>query len=128
MTVPVTPEGQPPKPDTAPAGDTPPAYNTDPATAAILAALIGGGSSSGGSSGGGAAPVDPTIGAASSFYFQLWGIKPPAGYVEGKIAGGFDLFDFMAEQLARPGAAKQTFFRDKYAQYAGALASRLGTR
>lgn len=111
-----------------------PEFQLDPQAQAVLAALAasGGGSSSGGggsSSGGGSAgPVDPTISAAASFYFQLWGIKPPLGYIEGFIGGGHDLFDFMREQLARPGASKQKFYRDQYAQFASLLARTFGRR
>jgi hypothetical protein len=96
--------------------------------AALLGAAGGGGGSSSSGGGGSAGPADPTIGAAASFYFQLWGVKPPIGYIEGYIRQGHDLFDFMREQLARPGAAKQKFFRDQYAQFASLLARTFGRR
>ena len=88
----------------------------------------GSSSSSSSSSGGGSAPVDPTVSAAASFYYQLWGQKPPMGYIEGFIRGGHDLFDFMTWQLSRPGAAKQTFYRDEFARYAAVAARTFGKR
>jgi len=95
------------------------------------ASSSGGSSSSGSSSssgGGSSAPADPTVSAAASFYYQLWGAKPPMGYIEGFIRGGHDLFDFMTWQLSRPGAAKQQFYRDEFARYAAVAARTFGKR
>lgn len=97
----------------------------DPELQRTLAAILG--SSGSGGSSGGAAPVDPTVTAASSFYFQLWGRKPPTGYIEGFINQGHDLFDFMTFQLARPGADNQQHFRDEFARYS-ALAAQVFAR
>ena len=91
---------------------------------------IGGGTSSGGgsstSSTGGSAPVDPQVSAAASFYYQLWGTKPPAGYIENFLNGTRDLFDFIKFQLSRPNADNQIFFRDRFATYAAQVASIMG--
>jgi hypothetical protein len=121
--------GDSPAPSPEPPADTaPPTLNlTDPG----LLALLGQGSSSGGSSGGGSSgggPVDPTISAAASFYYQLWGTKPPQGYIEKFLDGSTDLFDFIRFQLGRPGADRQKFFRDQFAQYAQAAAQLFGRR
>jgi len=105
-------------------GDQVPEFNLGD-LGAILGGTSGGGSSG---NGGGGAPADPTISAAAQFYFQLWGIKPPLGYIEGFIGAGHDLFDFMREQLARPGASKQQFFRDQYARFSSLLAQAFGKR
>lgn len=113
-------------------GDVPVLDLTDPATQALLNALLGGGGDGGdggGSSGGGGGPPpDPTIGAAASFYFQLWGERPPMNYIEGFIKQGHDLFDFMSWQLSRPGAAKQQFYRDEFSRYAAVAARTFGKR
>ena len=87
---------------------------------------VGGTSSSGGTSSGTSAPVDPQVSAAVSFYYQLWGTKPPAGYIEHFLNGERDLFDFIKFQLSRSGADNQIFFRDRYATYAGQAASIMG--
>jgi hypothetical protein len=85
----------------------------------------GGTSTSGGSSGG-SASVDPQVSAAMSFYYQLWGTKPPAGYIEHFLDGTRDLFDFIKFQLSRPNADNQIFFRDRFATYAQQAASIMG--
>jgi hypothetical protein len=121
------PRGQP-APEPPPADETPPATETVPTLdlgdiGAILS--LGGDSSDGG---GGAAPVDPTVSAASSFYFQLWGVKPPEGYVENFLDGSTDLFDFITFQLSRPTADNQIFFRDRFASYAQQAAAIMARR
>ncbi len=108
-------------------GDGGPGTITIP-TDVLTGILSGAGSSSGGGGGGGGGSSDPTVSAAEQFYFQLWGVKPPTSYVASFIKGGHDLFDFMQWQLARPGAAKQQFYRDEYSRYAAELAQVMGTR
>lgn len=63
-----------------------------------------------------------------SFYYQLWGRKPPANYIESFLNGQHDLFDFIQFQLARPGADNQIYFRDRFAGYAAQAASIMGGR
>jgi hypothetical protein len=95
-----------------------------------LLGITGGGTSSGGggTSSGGGGTVDPTVSAATSFYFQLWGVKPPAGYIENFLNGERDLFDFIKFQLSRPRADNQIFFRDRFAAYAQQAAGIFATR
>lgn len=90
--------------------------------------LLGGGSGGGGGFGGGGAPEDPTVTAAKQFYFQLWGRKPPQGYVERFIDRGHDLYDFVVWQLSRPAARAQQYYRDQFARYASIAASVFGRR
>jgi len=103
--------------------ETPPTLDLTDLTT-LLGGVDGGTSSGGGSSGG--ATVDPTVSAATSFYFQLWGVKPPAGYIENFLNGTRDLFDFIKFQLSRPNADNQVFFRDRFATYAAQAASIMG--
>jgi hypothetical protein len=96
--------------------------------AQIIGKVLGGSGFGGFGSGGGSAPVDPTVAAAEQFYFQLWGRKPPEGYIESFIRQGHDLFDFMRWQLSRPGADNQQFYRDQFARYASIAAQVFGRR
>ena len=113
-------------------GNAPPTLDlTDPVITALLNMVVGGsgggGSSSGGGSSGGA-PVDPQVGEAASFYFQLWGKVPPAGYVQHFLNGETDVFDFIRFQLSRPGPRKTRFYANALSQYAAQAASIMGRR
>jgi hypothetical protein len=102
---------------------------TDPTILALLGLTggAGGGSSSSGG-GGSAAPSDPQFSEAYSFYVQLWGRKPPSGYVEHFLDGSTDIFDFMAFQLSRPGARKTRFYANALSGYAAQAAQLMGRR
>jgi hypothetical protein len=65
------------------------------------------GSSSGSSSGGssGSSGYDPNtaiIGQAKNVYFQLWGVYPPAGYIEKMVNNGMNIWEIADFERHKP--------------------------
>jgi len=112
----------PPAPGDAGGGGAqgPGGFQVDPATQAILDQLLGSSSTT--------KAVDPTVSAGERAYFQIWGVKPPHGYIQALAKQGLNVHEIIANELAKPGARKTSFYRDVYAKFAAQAASVMGMR
>ncbi len=106
------PEGQ-----QQPAGATP-QFQLDPQLAALLQQAQSSGSHK----------VDPTVAAGERIYFQIWGVKPPHGYIRHLVQQGMNVFEIAQHELSKPGARKTQYYRDRFAEAAYAIAQAMGFR
>lgn len=105
-------------------GGTPaPGFTIDPDTAKFLESILGPAGS-----GGGTRRVDPTVATASRDYFQIWGVDPPHGYIEGLVRSGMNRFEIISNELSKPQARRTAFYRDTYARLAATAAQLFGFR
>jgi len=77
---------------------------------------------------GGTKLVDPEVSAGERLYFQIWGTKPPKGYIEGLVKAGLNIFEIQAHELSKPGAKRTQYYQGKFADYAATLAQAMGFR
>jgi len=118
--------GGPPPTDGGKGGDggTPPTgFTIDPDTAKFLESILGPPGS-----GGGTKRIDPTVATASRDYFQIWGVDPPHGYIEGLVRSGMNRFEIISLELSKPQARRTAFYRDTYARLAATAAQLFGFR
>jgi hypothetical protein len=80
-----------------------------------------GGGGFGGFGGGGGGGVDPMVSAGWSLYFELWGQKAPAGYIEKLVGQGMNLLEIELHERSKPAFSK-TFAAPAAEEEAGTFA------
>ncbi len=76
----------------------------------------------------GAKAVDPTVAAGERSYFDIWGVKPPKGYIKALVGQGLNAFEIAYHELSKPGATRTSYWRDKEAYFASIAAQLFGRR
>jgi hypothetical protein len=76
----------------------------------------------------GAKKIDPLLAAGERAYFQIWGTKPPKGYIKSLADQGLNVNEIILNELQKPAARKTFFYRNQYAQFASQLAQLMGAR
>lgn len=102
-------------------GGTPSGFTIDAETAALLQNILGAGE-------GGTKRVDPTVTVASRDYFEIWGVEPPHGYIEGLVKSGMNRFEIISHELSKPQARRTAFYRDNLSRFAAMAAQLMGFR
>lgn len=118
--VPVAPGGGPDEQATS--GNAPEFASGE--AAQILGQILGGGGEGKGERG----PTDPTVAAGKRAYFQIWGVKPPRGYIEQLVRQGLNVYEIIEHELSKPQARRTNYYRDRYAEFAEVAARIMGMR
>lgn len=72
--------------------------------------------------------VDPTVAAGKRAYFEIWGVKPPGGYIEGLVKQGLNVYEIIEHELSKPQARRTNYYRRRYAEFAELAARVMGMR